>query len=132
MLYLGSIRMDRVISELCYKGTIIGKWPLNVKFHCTKIWEPQQDHVISVIKTSTFLYVWYCWIESTQPVDKPYMPISQPLLKKKFSYSLMKASTYLDVWYGGVESTRPVDKPYTSIYQPFLMQSDEGLSDSST
>ena len=44
----------------------------------------------------------------------------------------MKASTYLDVWYGGVESTRPVDKPYTSIYQPFLMQSDEGLSDSST
>ena len=55
MLYLGSIGMDCVISELCYKGTILQrnyrkmtiKWSFYynslVKFHGTKIWEPQHD-----------------------------------------------------------------------------------------
>ena len=59
MLYLGSIGMDRVISDPCYKGTILQrnyrkmtiKWSFSynsfVKFHGTKIWEPQHDHVIS-------------------------------------------------------------------------------------
>ena len=58
MLYLGSIGMDRVISELCYKGTILQrnyrkmtiKWSFSynsfVKFHGTKIWESQNDRVI--------------------------------------------------------------------------------------
>ena len=59
MLYLGSIGMDRVISEPCYKGTILQrnyrkmtiKWSFSynsfVKFHGTKIWEWQHDRVIS-------------------------------------------------------------------------------------
>ena len=50
-LCLGSIGMNRGISELCYKGTvlqrIIGMGIPFVKFHGNKIWEPQQDCVIS-------------------------------------------------------------------------------------
>ena len=56
MLYLGFIGMDRVISEQCYKGTILQKnyrkmtikWSFSynsfVKF---QNWEPQHDPVIS-------------------------------------------------------------------------------------
>ena len=59
MLYLGSIGMDCVISELCYKETILQrnyrkmtiKWSFSynsfVKFHGTKNWEPQHDRVLS-------------------------------------------------------------------------------------
>ena len=56
-LYLGSIRMDRAISEPCYKETIlqgiIGKtisclFSYNsLKVHGKKSWEPQHDRVIS-------------------------------------------------------------------------------------
>ena len=55
MLCLGSIGMDRVISELCYKMTII-LWNYRkmtfsfnsfVKFHGKRILELQHDYVIS-------------------------------------------------------------------------------------
>ena len=60
MLYLGSIRMDPVISEPCYKGAILQrnyrnmtrKWsffpviPWYVKFQGKKNWKPY-DYVIS-------------------------------------------------------------------------------------
>ena len=51
--------MDHVISEACDKGTILQrnyrkmtiKWSFSynsfVKFHGTKIWEPQHDQVLS-------------------------------------------------------------------------------------
>ena len=45
MLYLGSIEMDRVIRESCYKGTILQRsygifLYTFVKFHGNNIWEP--------------------------------------------------------------------------------------------
>ena len=55
----GSIGMDRVICEPCYKGTILQghyrkmtmKWSFSynsfVKFHGKKVWEPQHDRIIS-------------------------------------------------------------------------------------
>ena len=62
-LCLGSIRMGCVISDLCYKGTILQKncrkmtrkmtilWSFSyqsfVKFHSKKNWEPQHDCGIS-------------------------------------------------------------------------------------
>ena len=57
--YLGSIGMDHVISESCYKGMILQRnyrkmtilWSFSynpfVKFHGKIFWEPHHDHVIS-------------------------------------------------------------------------------------
>ena len=42
MLCLGSIGMDRFISESYYKGTILQR-NFFVKFHVKKNWEPQHD-----------------------------------------------------------------------------------------
>ena len=39
MLYLGSVGMERVISDPCYKGTCQISYNLYVKFHGQKIWE---------------------------------------------------------------------------------------------
>ena len=56
---LRSIGMDRVISESCYKETILQRnyrkmtisWSFSfnsfVKFHGKRIWDPQHDRVIS-------------------------------------------------------------------------------------
>ena len=44
-VYLGPVGMASVISELCYKGTILQR---NLKkFHADKLREPQVDPVIS-------------------------------------------------------------------------------------
>ena len=59
MLGLGSIGVDHVISELCYKRIILQRnynkrtiaWSFSydsfVKFHGKKNWEPQHGNVIS-------------------------------------------------------------------------------------
>ena len=59
MLFWGSMGIDRVISELCYKGKILQRnfrtmtiaWSFFfnffVKFDGLKNWEPQHDRVIS-------------------------------------------------------------------------------------
>ena len=42
MLCLGSIELDRVISEPCYKGVILQR-----NYRTMTIWEPKPDHVIT-------------------------------------------------------------------------------------
>ena len=56
-----SIGMNRVVSELCYKGTLLQRnyWKISslwsfyynsfVKFHSEILWEPQHNHVSRAI-----------------------------------------------------------------------------------
>ena len=46
MLYLGSMGMYLVTSELCYNWTILQRI-FFVKIHGNEIWEPQHDCVMS-------------------------------------------------------------------------------------